>query len=81
MSHILIEWKDNDTDRSVMTMEGRPVDLIVAVANALAEITRKVGNPERLNDMVVAVSQEYTHRVFSENLTSVGFDVDGGEHQ
>lgn len=81
MSHILIEWKDNDPDRSVMIMEGRPVDLIVAVVNALAEITRKVGKPERLNDMVVAVSQEYAHRVFSEDLTSVGFDVDGGEHQ
>lgn len=80
MNKILIE-RDKDPDQIVLSFDGEPADLIVVMVNALAELTREVGKPEHLNDMVVAVSQEYTHRVFSEDLTSVGFDVDGGEHQ
>ena len=80
MNRILIEW-NKDPDRIVLSFDGEPADLIVVMVNALAELTREVGKTEKLNDMVVAVSQEYAHRVFSEDLTSVGFDVDGGEHQ
>lgn len=80
MNRILIEW-DKDPDRIVLSFDGKPEDLIVAMVNSLAELTREVGKTGRLSDMVVAVSQEYAHRVFSEDLTSVGFDVDGGERQ
>lgn len=80
MNRILIEW-DKDPDRIVLSFDGEPADLIVAMVNSLAELTRKVAKPGALCDVAITVSAEYSHRVFSENLTSVGFDVDGGEHQ
>lgn len=75
MNHILIEW-DKDPDRVVVNLHGKPADLIVAMVNAMEEITRTVGKPDNLGKMVIAISQGYQSRVFSEGLTSVHFDTD-----
>lgn len=80
MNRILIEW-DKDPDRIVLSFDGEPADLIVALVNALAEITRKVAKPGALCDVAITVSAEYSRRVFSEDLTSVSFDENGGMHQ
>lgn len=79
-SKILITWQDNNPDRIVMQIEGKPSDMIVAMVNGLAEITRKIGKPETLHEMTACVSAEYYCRVFSDNLISAGIDV-GGEQK
>ena len=55
--------------------------VFAALVNALAEITRKVAKPGALCDVAITVSAEYSYRVFSEDLTSVSFDENGGMHQ
>lgn len=80
MNRILIEW-DKDPDRIVLSFDGEPADLIVAMVNALADLTRRVAKPGTLCGVAIVVSAEYSTRVFSENLTSASFDADGGVRQ
>lgn len=81
MSKILIEWKNADPNKIMLTMDGNPGDMLEALVNCLAEVTRNLAKPERLHDLTVCVSQEYSLRVFSRNFASVKVDVDGGEHK
>lgn len=81
MSKILIEWKDADPNRIMLTMDGNHGDMLEAMVNCLAEVTRNLAKPERLHDLTMCVSQEYALRVFSRNLSSVKVEIDGGEHK
>lgn len=81
MSKITIKFNDAYPNRIMLTMYGNPGDMIEALVNCLAEVTRSLAKPERLHDLTMCISQEYSLRVFSRNFSSVKVEVDGGEHQ
>lgn len=81
MSKITIEFKDADPQRLMLTMDGNPGDMIEALVNCLAEVTRSLAKPERLHDLTMCIAHEYSLRVFSRNFENVKVEVDGGEHQ